>query len=311
MVRINIFYPVYGMVKKLVILCLWWLTFVWCVWGFTIPQYQWYVTDMVGIFSSNELSALQDKITTIQKATGIEIAVLVVPTVQDDINLAAADVWNTWWVGQKWQNNGLVVLIALEDKQWSIQVGYGLEATLPDIVTKKIGETHFPVHFKAGNYYEWISAFLDDVWWYIQKDPTLVQNYTVDTHSARWTNDDVLWYFLLFFFVVLGSFWRIVTTPTLDGKKRKMKKYGRWIYMVSGLLWGFILIFILANILLSLVVSYGILLISILVALSRKWPGSWPLWFWWFGSGGGWSRWGWFGWFGWGSFGGWWSSWSR
>ena len=66
-------------------------------------------------------------------------------------------------MGKKGQNNGLVLLIAVDDKKRSIQVGYGLEGTLPDIVTKRIGEARFPPNFRQGNYYQGVSEMLDDV----------------------------------------------------------------------------------------------------------------------------------------------------
>lgn len=97
------------------------------VYGFTIPDYEGYVTDKVGVFSETEKSDLNAQIQAIEKATSIEIAVLVVPTVDDDINLAAVDVGNKRGVGKKGENNGLVVLIAVDDRKWSLQVGYGLE----------------------------------------------------------------------------------------------------------------------------------------------------------------------------------------
>ena len=103
------------------------------------------------------------KIQEIEKATSIEIAVLVVPTVDDDINLAAADVGNKRGVGKKGQNNGLVLLIAVDDRKRSIQVGYGLEGVLPDIIAKNIGESRFPPNFRAGNYYQGVTEMLDDV----------------------------------------------------------------------------------------------------------------------------------------------------
>jgi len=66
-------------------------------------------------------------------------------------------------VGKKGQNNGLVVLIAVDDKKWSIQVGYGLEGTLPDLVAKNIGEARFPTNFRAGKYYQGVDEMIDDV----------------------------------------------------------------------------------------------------------------------------------------------------
>ena len=56
-----------------------------------------------------------------------------------------------------------MLLIAVDDKKWSIQVGYGLEGILPDLTTKRIGEARFPPNFKQGDYYQGILQMLDDV----------------------------------------------------------------------------------------------------------------------------------------------------
>jgi uncharacterized membrane protein YgcG len=66
------------------------------VYGFTIPTNEGYITDKVGVFSATEKAELTSKIEEIEKTTSIEIAVLVVSTVDDDINLAAVDVGNAW-----------------------------------------------------------------------------------------------------------------------------------------------------------------------------------------------------------------------
>lgn len=288
------------------------ISLFWIVYGFTIPNNEWYITDKVGVFSETEKADLTSKITEIEKTTSIEIAVLVVSTVDDDINLAAVDVGNQWGVGKSGKNNGLVLLIAVDDRKRSIQVWYGLEWTLPDIVTKQIGETRFPPNFKQGNYYQWVSEMFDDVLWYIKQDPTIVQSYTQTTSQTSIKNLDRQSFEFIFFlliFVVLG-FGRLVTVPTSKGTWRQMKKYGRWIYAGTWLLISLLIAWLFFSIILSVILSYVGLLLGILVALNNKswwWWGIWFMWWWnwfgWWGSG--------FGWFGGGSFGGGWSSGSR
>ena len=293
--------------KSLLLVCL-----IGVVYGFTIPNYEWYITDKVGIFSETEKTDLTNKIEEIEKATSIEIAVLVVPTVDDDINLAAVDVGNQWWVGKKGQNNGLVLLIAVDDRKWSIQVWYGLEWTIPDLVAKNIGEAHFPSNFRAGNYYQGIDEMLDDVSGYIKQDPTIVQTYSsyntaVDEAATTWSRmlDRFMWYIFLFVFILVATFGRLITIPSTKGKWRKMKKWGRWIFTGTGLIISLLIAWIIANIFLAVFLSYAVLFIGLAVAMFSKtwwkwgirfgwtWGGFW--WWWWWGFGG----------FGWWSFGGW------
>ena len=287
------------------------ISLLWVVYGFTIPNYEWYITDKVGVFSETQKADLNAKIQEIEQATSIEIAILVVPTVDDDINLAAVDVGNQWWVGKKGQNNGLMLLIAVDDKKWSIQVGYGLEGILPDLTTKRIGEARFPPNFKQGDYYQGILQMLDDVLWYIKQDPALLQAYsqeTSQTSNTSFSDKSMIYIFFLFVFLI-SAFGRRITIPSLTGKWRKMRKYGRFIYAGVGIILSFFVTWIIASFVISLVVSYVILLFGILMWLYGKTGiGWWPLWFGW-GSGFWWGSSFW--WFGGGSFGGGWSSWSR
>ena len=291
-----------SILKSLIFICL-----IGVVCGFEIPNYEWYVTDKVWVFSETQKADLTSKIEEIEKATSIEIAILVVPTVDDDINLAAADVGNKWWVGKKGQDNGLMVLIAVNDRKRSIQVGYGLEGTLPDLAVKNIGDARFPPNFRNGDYYQGIIEMLDDVLWYIKQDPTIVQTYSQATTSSS-SSDDKNMVFLFIVFIALTSlFGRWVTVPS-KGNKRKMKKHGRWIYGGTGLVLSFIITWIIANLIIAAMFSYIFLLFGVLAALSGRtrpgvfWFGSWGSgWLWWG------SSFGWFGWWGFGG-GGWWGS---
>jgi uncharacterized protein len=291
-----------SILRSFIVICL-----IWVAYGFTIPSYEWYITDKVGVFSETQKTDLTNKTTEIEQTTSIEIAILVVSTVDDDINLAAVDVGNQWWVGKKGQDNGLMVLIAIDDRKWSIQVGYGLEGTLPDLVAKQIGENNFPPNFRNGDYYQGIMWMLNDALLYIKQDPTIVNTYSQTTTSNSSFDEKSAWFLFLLFFIVISAFGRRVTVPSIKDKKRKMKKYGRLIYagtwIVLALLVALIIPFILA-----LFASYLFLLIWVLTALygrtgNTTWRG---MRFWWWWSGFGWWGWG-FGGFGGGSF--WWWGW--
>lgn len=287
-----------SILKSLIIVCLFWIAF-----GFDIPSYEWYVTDKVGIFSEEQKASLTSKIEEIEKTTGIEMAILVVPTVDDDINLAAADVGNTRWVGKEGQDNWVVLLIAIDDRKRSIQVGYGLEWTIPDLIADQIAEENFPANFRNGEYYAGILAMIDDFLWYIAKDPTIVQTYSQGNSDDRFDDDLIGILFFVFIFLV-GGFGHRVTVPKIKGTGRKMRKYGRWIYGAVGFALAFLIMIVIASFVASLFISYIFLLFGILMAMFGKsgWWGNRGIRFggsggsWWWGSS--------FGWFGGGSFGG-------
>lgn len=155
---------------------------------------------------------------------------------------------------------------------------------------------------------------LDDALWYIKQDPTIVQTYSQETQQTSTTffSDKSMVYLIILCFVLISSFGRWVTVPSIQWKWRKMRKYWRLIYLGVWLVLSFLLVSsLIASFILSLFISYILLWFGVLMWLYGKTgSGSWPLWFGW---GWGWfGSWGWsFWWFGGWSFGWGWSSWSR
>src|SRR5207247_2763041 len=88
-----------------------------------------------------------------EDATTNQVVVLTVPTVgQMSIEEYAAKVFETWKLGQKGRDNGVLVVVAPQDRKMRIEVGYGLEGTLPDGAAGEIIRTWMTPAFKAGNY---------------------------------------------------------------------------------------------------------------------------------------------------------------
>ncbi|MFA6255565.1 MAG: TPM domain-containing protein [Candidatus Absconditabacterales bacterium] len=255
-----------SVIKSLII-----LSFFGVVCGFIIPNYDGYITDKVGIFSETQKADLTSKIEEIEKTTSIEIAILVVPTIDgDDINLLTTDIFNQWSVGKKNQNNGLMLLIAVDDRKRSTIVGYGLEGTLPDLATKRIGEAHFPLNFREGNYYQGIVEMLDDTLGYIKQDPTIVKKYSQNTTNSSSPNEAYMGRIFIFFFFSISGFGRWVTVSSSKGKGRKMKKYGRWIFAGTGLVMSLLLTWFIANFILAAFMSYIFLLLGVAMTLGDK-----------------------------------------
>jgi uncharacterized membrane protein YidH (DUF202 family) len=102
---------------------------------------------------------------------------------------------------------------------------------------------------------------LDDALLYIKQDPTIVQTYSQESQSSTSGNNDYIGMLLLIFFFSVSGFGRWMTVPSLTGKGRKMKKYGRWMYAGVGLILAFFLSSIIASFILAFFASYLSLLI--------------------------------------------------
>lgn len=112
-----------------------------------------YINDYVDILSKDE----KEKIISIgkeleDKTTAQSIVVIIDST--DDIEIAdyALNLFRTWGIGQKNKDNGLLILIAIEDRAWRVEVGRGLEGAIPDVLSNRVMDTLAKNNFKNGDY---------------------------------------------------------------------------------------------------------------------------------------------------------------
>lgn len=92
-----------------------------------------YVNDFAGVLSAGQKAELTQKVEAIQSAYGIQIALVTVKSLQGDSAFDLAYHFaHTWGVGHKGKDNGLLILLAIQDHKYSTQVGYGLEPYITD-----------------------------------------------------------------------------------------------------------------------------------------------------------------------------------
>jgi uncharacterized protein len=113
-------------------------------------------------------SATRDRVTAVLKAheqsTGDQIAVLTVPTIGDQsIEEYAVKVFETWKLGQKGKDNGVLLVIAPKDRKLRIEVGYGLEGTLTDAAASRIIRNVITPQFKAGDFDKGVADGVDAI----------------------------------------------------------------------------------------------------------------------------------------------------
>lgn len=113
-----------------------------------------YIVDRAGVLSSAALADLDRQLEEFERATTNQLVVALYPKMQsaDDIAAYAVRVAQAWQIGQKKKDNGLLLLVFVQDHKLTIQVGYGLEGALPDATAKMIIEEEIKPHFKAGDY---------------------------------------------------------------------------------------------------------------------------------------------------------------
>lgn len=121
------------------------------------PHLNGYVTDNANIINEEYEKKITDLAESINKNTTVEIAVLTIQNLEGDTpENYALNTFRQNGVGKKDNNNGLLILVAKEERKYRFEVGYGLEGTIPDANKVSIGDKIIVPHFKKEEYGEGI-----------------------------------------------------------------------------------------------------------------------------------------------------------
>ena len=122
------------------------------------------VTDLAGVLSPEQKQALENKLVALDDASSNQIAVVILPTLEGNpIEEYANKLFRTWGIGNKKSRNGVLLLIAIQDKKIRIETGYGLEGAIPDITANSIIDNDIKPAFRQQAYYEGIDKATDDI----------------------------------------------------------------------------------------------------------------------------------------------------
>ena len=123
------------------------------------PTIQTSVYDAAGLLSGAEKASLEQKLINYADTTSTQIVVATINSIGGrNINMYAAQWAHKWGIGQADKDNGVLFLIAKEERKMAIQVGYGLEHLLTDAMSRRIIELIIAPHFKQDDYYSGIAA---------------------------------------------------------------------------------------------------------------------------------------------------------
>ena len=129
-----------------------------------VPPLKSLVTDLTGMLSQNDIAQLDAKLKAFETEKGSQIAVLIVPTTQpEDIAQYSIRVADAWKIGRKKQDDGVLILVAKDDRKMRIEVGRGLEGAIPDLYAKRIITEEMSPRFKQGDFFGGINAATDKV----------------------------------------------------------------------------------------------------------------------------------------------------
>jgi uncharacterized protein len=134
------------------------------------PDYQGFVNDYAGLLTPQAKAQLDARLTQLEKDTGAEVAVVTVKSLEgDSIEDYAVRLFEKWGIGKKGKDNGVLFLVALEDRKMRIEVGYGLEPVITDARAGRIRDDDVLPKFKKDDYEGGIVAGTNSIEDYIRK----------------------------------------------------------------------------------------------------------------------------------------------
>ena len=128
----------------------------------TLPALTARVTDLTNTLDATQRGRLEAQLAAIDRSGRAQIAVLLLPTTQPEtieqfgIRLAEA-----WKIGRKGADNGLIVIVAKDDRKMRIEVGYGLEGSIPDAIARRIIAERMAPAFKQGDFFGGLRAAIE------------------------------------------------------------------------------------------------------------------------------------------------------
>ncbi|NNN43381.1 MULTISPECIES: YgcG family protein [unclassified Vibrio] len=126
------------------------------------PQLKRHITDQTNTLTKAQIEQLDQQLVALEKRKGAQLVVLIVPTTAPQtIESYSFSVAEANKIGRKETNDGVLLLIAKDDRRYRIEVGYGLEGAIPDATSARIQREYMSPHFKQGDFFGGIHAGVD------------------------------------------------------------------------------------------------------------------------------------------------------
>jgi len=129
-----------------------------------IPALNSRITDTTGLLDTAQLSRIEQILTTFEQEKGSQVAVLIVATTQPEaLEEYSMRVVEKWKLGRKKVDDGVLLLIAQQDRKIRIEVGYGLEGAVTDLSAGRIINEYITPEFRRGNFYQGVLAGVNKI----------------------------------------------------------------------------------------------------------------------------------------------------
>ena len=168
-------------------LCLCLLLSTVSAWALEVPALTGRVVDLAHVLPSNTVESLTARLKAHEETTSNQITVLVLPSLEGEpLESFSHHVATTWKLGQKGTDNGVLLLVAIQERKIRIEVGYGLEGALTDARSAQIIRQEIVPRFRAGDVPGGVDAGVDAIL------KTIEGTYQASDKTAPGLNSDVM-----------------------------------------------------------------------------------------------------------------------
>jgi uncharacterized protein len=127
-----------------------------------VPPLKAHVTDLTGTLSAPQIQTLESRLSDFERGKGSQIAVLMLPSTEPEtIEQYSIRVAEAWKIGRARVDDGVILVVAKNDRNLRVEVGRGLEGAIPDAVAKRVVSDVITPHFRSGDFYGGIAAGTD------------------------------------------------------------------------------------------------------------------------------------------------------
>lgn len=155
------------------------------------------LVDQAGIISDDTRSAIEPKLVDLENKSGIQLVVATIKSLEgQEIEPYANELFRNWKLGEKTKNSGVLLVVAPNERRVRIEVGYGLEGTLTDALSKVIITNAITPRFKAGDFNGGIARGVDDVITVLTTDASEWQKRPSLRLDSQQTTDPTTWFLI-------------------------------------------------------------------------------------------------------------------
>lgn len=167
------------------------------------PSKETSVYDYINLLTPSQKTSLENKLVRYADSTSTQIVCIVIGSTNgEDISMLGAEWGQKWGIGQKGEDNGIVIILAKDDRKVDINTGYGIEYRITDLMSERIINRIMIPEFKDGNYYAGLDKGSDAIF------AALKGEFKEDRDFGKKDSGHIPFFIIFIFIIILLSLFR-------------------------------------------------------------------------------------------------------